>query len=81
MKFKNTATADSIGNLYIDSVATLLLKKDFSTDDRWHPQSPASARRIRQHHSVIAGQSIDKSSPQSAPINPLTSTNPDKEVN
>ena len=81
MKFKNTVTPDSIGNLYVDSVAKLLLKKNFSTYDRWHPQSPASARRIRQHHSAINGQTMNKPSPQPAPVNPLTSTNPDKEVN
>ena len=78
MKFKNTATADSISNLYVGLVATLLLKKDFSTDDRWHPQRPASARRMRQHHSAITGQTMDNLSPQ---WNSLTSTNPDKEVN
>jgi hypothetical protein len=81
MKFKDAVTPDSIGNLYVDSVATLLLKKDFSTDSRRHPQSPASARRIQQHHSTITGQIMDKTSPQSAPVNPLSSTNPDKEVN
>ena len=81
MIFKNTVATDTIGNLYVDSVAKLLFKKDFYTDDRWHPQSPASARRIRQHHSTITGQIMDKHSPQSATVNPLTSTNPDKEVN
>lgn len=81
MKFKNTVAPDLIGNLHVDYLAKLLLKKDFSTDDRWHPQSPASARRIQQHHSTITGQIMDKHSPQSANVNPLTSTNPDKEVN
>jgi len=79
--FKNTVATDSIGNLYVDSADKLLLKKDFSTDDRWHPQSPASARRRQQHHSTITGQTMDKPLPQTANVNPLTSTNPDKEVN
>ena len=81
MKLKEAVTPDSIGNLYVDPAATLLFKKNFSTDSRRHPQSPASARRIRQHHSAITGQIMDKPSLQSAPVNPLTSTNPDKEVN
>ena len=81
MKFKDVFTRDSAGDPYPDSVARLLLMKGFSTDNCWHLQTPASARRIRQHHSTIIRQIMDNSQPQSAPVNPLTSTNPDKEVN
>lgn len=80
IKFKNAVTPDSIGNLHVDSVAKFV-EKGLSTDSRWHPQSPASARRLRQHHWTITGQIMDKPSSQSAPVNPLTLTNPDKEVN
>lgn len=81
MRFEDAFTPDSVNSTYPDSVANSLLIKELSTDGCWHPQSSEGARRIRHHHSTIIRQIMDNSLPQWAPVNPLTSTNPDKEVN